>query len=264
MANVVGAVEKEFLSGMSKEMEESLSVVRKELKDKAESIHGPLPKHGYQGPTMSEEERAIAEKRHAEQQQSYDKFFSSDKLKDQLVYKRSDVMVDGPGGEKFNTSKATEAFHNMKSRYETQYNDLVDKGILRGQTQKTRNEYFKGLNSEETASNVKASKTYNAAAQRITSESNAENQLNAIKKYGNKGAPVAAKATQKVADDSAGAAVTNAAKDPSKLSQKMDGVLKKAVPVAVGGGLIFSMFNRGGQMSNSELYGQQPQYSGGY
>jgi hypothetical protein len=70
------------------------------------------------------------------------------------------------------------------------------------------------------------------------------------------------KYSKKVADDSAGAAVTDATKDSSKLSQKMDGVLKKAVPIAVGGGLIFSMFNRGGQMSNSELYGQQPSYSG--
>jgi hypothetical protein len=41
---------------------------------------------------------------------------------------------------------------------------------------------------------------------------------------------------------------------------KMDAFLKKAIPVTVGGGLIFSMFNRGGQMSNSELYGQSNQY----
>jgi hypothetical protein len=50
--------------------------------------------------------------------------------------------------------------------------------------------------------------------------------------------------------------------EQSNFSQKMDGMLKKTIPIAVGGGLIFSMFNRGGQMSNSELYGQQPQYGG--
>ena len=52
-------------------------------------------------------------------------------------------------------------------------------------------------------------------------------------------------------------------KRTNKFSENMDGFLKKAVPVAVGGGLVFSMFNRGGQMSNSELYGQQQQYGGG-
>ena len=41
----------------------------------------------------------------------------------------------------------------------------------------------------------------------------------------------------------------------------MDGIIRHAVPIAVGGGLVFSMFNRGGNMSNSELYGQQQPYS---
>lgn len=49
----------------------------------------------------------------------------------------------------------------------------------------------------------------------------------------------------------------------SKFQEKIDGALKKAIPVAVGGGLIFSMFNRGGQQSNSELYGQRQSYGGG-
>ena len=47
----------------------------------------------------------------------------------------------------------------------------------------------------------------------------------------------------------------------SELADKMDGIIRHAVPIAVGGGLVFSMFNRGGNMSNSELYGQQQPYS---
>lgn len=35
---------------------------------------------------------------------------------------------------------------------------------------------------------------------------------------------------------------------------------KQVLGTAVGGGLIFSMFNRGGKMSNSELYGQSSPY----
>ena len=35
---------------------------------------------------------------------------------------------------------------------------------------------------------------------------------------------------------------------------------KQMLGAAVGGGLIFSMFNRGGQMTNSELYGQSSPY----
>ena len=66
------------------------------------------------------------------------------------------------------------------------------------------------------------------------------------------------KLNKKINDKSAGAAATQ--KDNFG---KMDSFLKKAVPIAVGGGLVFSMFNRGGQMSNSELYGQQQQYGGG-
>lgn len=53
-------------------------------------------------------------------------------------------------------------------------------------------------------------------------------------------------------------------KKKSAFQEKFDGALKKAIPVAVGGGLIFSMFNRGGQQSNSELYGQKQSYGGGY
>lgn len=42
----------------------------------------------------------------------------------------------------------------------------------------------------------------------------------------------------------------------SGIGDKVDGFLKKAVPIGVGGGLLFTLFDRGGQMSNSELYGQ--------
>lgn len=41
---------------------------------------------------------------------------------------------------------------------------------------------------------------------------------------------------------------------------RMDKVLRKSVPVAIGGGLIFSMCSRNGSMSSSELYGQQKPY----
>ena len=37
---------------------------------------------------------------------------------------------------------------------------------------------------------------------------------------------------------------------------------KQLLGTAVGGGLIFSMFNRGGQQSNAELYGQSTPYGG--
>lgn len=50
--------------------------------------------------------------------------------------------------------------------------------------------------------------------------------------------------------------------EKSAFQENMDGVLKKAIPIAVGGGLVFSMFNRGGQQSNSELYGQRQSYGG--
>ena len=63
---------------------------------------------------------------------------------------------------------------------------------------------------------------------------------------------------KKMPDSSAGAAAAE-----KENFGKMDTFLKKAVPIAVGGGLVFSMFNRGGQMSNSELYGQQQQYGSG-
>ena len=41
---------------------------------------------------------------------------------------------------------------------------------------------------------------------------------------------------------------------------KVNSLLNQALPIAVGGGLIFAMANRGGNMSNSELYGQQSPY----
>lgn len=41
---------------------------------------------------------------------------------------------------------------------------------------------------------------------------------------------------------------------------KLDKFMRQAVPIGIGGGLVFSMFNRNGQMSNSELYGQQKPY----
>lgn len=42
--------------------------------------------------------------------------------------------------------------------------------------------------------------------------------------------------------------------------EKVGGFMNKAIPTAIGGGLIFSMFSNKGQMSNSELYGQQRPY----
>ena len=41
---------------------------------------------------------------------------------------------------------------------------------------------------------------------------------------------------------------------------KLDKFMRQAVPIGIGGGLVFSMFNRNGQMSNSELYGQAKPY----
>ena len=41
---------------------------------------------------------------------------------------------------------------------------------------------------------------------------------------------------------------------------KFSNMLQKAIPTAIGGGLVFSMFNRSGQMNNAELYGQQRPY----
>lgn len=49
-----------------------------------------------------------------------------------------------------------------------------------------------------------------------------------------------------------------AAKDGDKTIFGLTG--KQMLGTAVGGGLIFSMFNRGGQMTNSELYGQSSPY----
>ena len=47
----------------------------------------------------------------------------------------------------------------------------------------------------------------------------------------------------------------------SGFTDKLDSFMRSAVPIGVGGGLLFTMFNRGGNMSNSELYGQQQPYS---
>ena len=49
-----------------------------------------------------------------------------------------------------------------------------------------------------------------------------------------------------------------AAKDGDKTIMGLTS--KQILGTAVGGGLIFSMFNRGGKMSNSELYGQSSPY----
>lgn len=43
-------------------------------------------------------------------------------------------------------------------------------------------------------------------------------------------------------------------------SQKESKMLKNAVPMAVGGAMIFTMMNRRGQQSNSQLYGQSTPY----
>ena len=48
----------------------------------------------------------------------------------------------------------------------------------------------------------------------------------------------------------------------SAFMNKMDGAMRRIVPAAVGGGLIFAMASRGGNMSNNELYGQQQPYAG--
>ena len=45
-----------------------------------------------------------------------------------------------------------------------------------------------------------------------------------------------------------------------KVVDKTDKALRAVVPAAIGGGLIFSMFDRGGQMTNNELYGQSRPY----
>ena len=50
--------------------------------------------------------------------------------------------------------------------------------------------------------------------------------------------------------------------DASAFMNKMDGAMRRIVPAAVGGGLIFAMASRGGNMSNNELYGQQQPYAG--
>ena len=54
--------------------------------------------------------------------------------------------------------------------------------------------------------------------------------------------------------------VNEADKVNSEMSKKIDGFMQNAIPMAVGGGLIFSMFDRKGQMSNKELYGQASPY----
>ena len=48
----------------------------------------------------------------------------------------------------------------------------------------------------------------------------------------------------------------------NKTSNNILGTLKdKAIPIGVGGGLLFAMTGRSGQMSNAELYGQQTPYN---
>lgn len=52
--------------------------------------------------------------------------------------------------------------------------------------------------------------------------------------------------------------VNNSADEAKKLFSKSN--IQKGVGLGVGGYLVFNMFDKGGQMSNAELYGQQQQY----
>lgn len=173
---------------------------------------------------------------HLNRQKEYDDMFNSNNIADQMTYNRKDVVSRTENGLELNNDGFKKARKEMIDRYNTLYDADPAKSTI------SRRKAFEEYNKVETESNASIKqKAWNMAskidnAKRVDFE---KLQQEATKKYGVNG--------------------TNKPKPPQP--GKIDNFLKQAIPIAVGGGLVFSMFNRGGQMSNSELYGQQNSYS---
>lgn len=181
--------------------------------------------------------------------------FDSDNYEDKLTFKRSSIIDDGANGPSLNTNNLKSERKQMEKEYGNAYNEMNNINPVserwdsifskegkqtRLDNQAGREKYILEKNAQDVRDN-RATKILQEKKDSALRESkNFNNQQDAIKKYGKGG--------------------TGSSSGKNVLGAKMDGFLKQAIPIAVGGGLVFSMFNRGGQMSNSELYGQQNSY----
>jgi hypothetical protein len=179
---------------------------------------------------------------HLSDKKKYDEMFNSNSIADHMTYERNKVIQNTANGPELDHDSFRQSRKEMMDRYNNAYKNAS--------TDISRKDFYDAQNAAETSTNVTNKKAELDKTKAANKKWNEAYNQQAIEKYGGNDKDFS---KFKVAKK----------EQQSKFQGKMDKALSKAIPMAVGGGLIFSMFNRGGQMSNSELYGQSTPYSGG-
>ena len=211
------------------------------------------------------------------QQKLYDNLFSENSSA--LVFDRDKVITKSANGESALNSKAiSKEKRRMDKEYTNAYNSIKNKGMLpsvdtaNGSRAMSQQEYRKLLNDREVRSRIPDKKLAEQAERNVRQFESRSSQFEAVSKYGGKnraktveemqsrmGSKTAAR--EQVRNQTTQAA--QAAADTKKAEARKyltKSNIQKGVGLGVGGYLVLNMFDKGGQMSNAELYGQQQQY----
>lgn len=203
-------------------------------------------------------------------------------FKQEFLYDRNKIITTDA---KNNPILDKNAFKNERNRmlkeYDEAYEKMASNGTIpyingeEGRSIATKNDFRIMQNQEEsyrTLNDKLMQREEDSALRAATTE---QKQLEAIQKYGAsknsktreqmKAAQTNTKAaqanTEAAREQIANSKTANAEKAAVEGDKTIFGLTgKQILGTAVGGGLIFSMFNRGGKMSNSELYGQSSPY----
>lgn len=173
---------------------------------------------------------------------------------------------DAKGQKGFKVSKdSSKAFQSARDKSKVvtidQIEDsLIDKG-LKGESLE-RGENFKKLRSmstEEFAEKVEEKQRFKFANN--PAKGNAKKYRVDTSEEGKKKIEAALKDRKaKVVDSKGNEKLEELVNKYKENQQKENGFLNKAVPMAIGGAVVFTLANRRGKQSNSQLYGQQGLY----
>lgn len=169
--------------------------------------------------------------------------------------------VSKDSSEAFQSARNKARVFKSKADIEDQMEDvLIDKG-LKGESLE-RGENFKRLRSmskEEFAEKVEEKQRFKFANN--PAKGNAKKYRVDTSEEGKKKIEAALKDRKaKVVDSKGNEKLEELVNKYKENQQKENGFLNKAVPMAIGGAVVFTLANRRGRQSNSQLYGQQGLY----
>ena len=212
--------------------------------------------------------RANREARQAELEKTF---------KQEFVYDRNKIITTDANNNPILDKNAFKKERNrMLKEYDEAYEKMARNGTIPyvsdgdGRRIATKDDFRIMKNQEESYRVLNDKSMQRMEDYELRVATTEQKQFEAIQKYGSskssktreqmKAAQTKTKAAREQMANSKTANAEKVAREGDKTIMGLTG--KQLLGTAVGGGLIFSMFNRGGQQSNAELYGQSTPYGG--